>query len=206
RVLLGGSAIPKPLAKSAADLEWPVVLSYGMTETGSLVTATRPGAVDSSGTVLPGRKLRIAENGEIQVGGDVLFEGYLDGPSAGIWHATGDLGRLDEQGRLHVEARLDNMFVSGGENIHPEAVERALLELPGVESAMVVGVPDPEFGTRPVAFIRGEVSATDLEAGLREQLPAFMVPVAFLPLPAPGQGRIKPSRSTLMELARQARP
>ncbi|MEM6325778.1 MAG: AMP-binding protein [Bacteroidota bacterium] len=99
------------------------------------------------------------------------------------WFATGDLGRLDDEGRLIVEGRKGLQFVSGGENIQPEAIERALLRLSGVAEAVVVPVEDEAFGHRPVAFVRMETGAPPdgqaLGAGLRESLPGFMVPVAF---------------------------
>lgn len=158
--------------------------------------------------------------GEIRVGGLPLFAGYVDprrgGEASGATgplddprdedglYPTGDLGYLDEEGRLHVTGRLDHLIVSGGENIQPEEIERHLNTLPGVRMAVVVGVPDPEFGERPVAFVdwAGEVR-TDLDAELRRSLPGYKVPDAFYDMPAdPTSGAMKVDRRALEAAAR----
>lgn len=189
-VLLGGSAIPADLLDAAVARGVRVVTSYGMTEMTSTVTATRPGAgraeLATSGRLLPHRRLRIAASGEIEVGGPTLHAGLL-GPDglqlSGEWHPTGDVGHLDAEGRLVVTGRVDLQFVSGGENVRPEAIEAALLALGGVREAVVVPVSDAEFGARPVAFVRldggAEVDGPALGGALRASLPGFMVPVAF---------------------------
>ena len=107
---------------------------------------------------MPHRQVAIGADGEILLGGRTLCLGYLDGerlaPAAGDggWFASGDLGRLDG-GRLSVTGRRDARFISGGENIQPEEVEQALREHPAVLAAVCVAVPDPEFGSRPAAFL-----------------------------------------------------
>jgi len=145
----------------------------------------------------------------------VRFVGYLENGrlrqpfnEAG-WFDTGDLGWLDEAGYLHVEGRRDNRFISGGENIQPETIERTLLRLPGVAEAVVVPVPDPEFGERPAAFVRTEGERWEPDrwrAELRQALPGFMVPVAFWPWPELPDGGIKASRQLLKEEARRRWP
>ena len=82
--------------------------------------------------------------------------------------------------------RRDSMFISGGENIHPEEIEKALLSIKGIEQAMVVPKDDKEFGQRPIAFIKfaGEVIADDaLIQSLQTLLPRFKIPTAFYPWP-----------------------
>ncbi|MDT7856244.1 AMP-binding protein [Rubrivirga sp. S365] len=210
-VLLGGSAIPASLLDEAAARGLPVATSYGLTEMTSTVTATAAGAdrpaLATSGDVLDGRALRVAASGEIEVGGAALFAGYL-GPDGlappGAWFATGDLGHLDGAGRLVVTGRRGLLFVSGGENVQPEAIEAALLALDGVAEAVVVPVPDADFGHRPAAFVR-TTSATPpdadgLRAALRRTLPGFMVPVAVYAWG--GAGGMKPDRPALAERAR----
>ncbi|PAP77897.1 AMP-binding protein [Rubrivirga marina] len=189
-VLLGGSAVPADLLDAAVEAGVPAVTSYGMTEMTSTVTATAPGAdrveLATSGRPLPHRDLRIAESGEIEVSGPTRFAGTL-GPDglqpAPTWHPTGDVGHLDAEGRLVVTGRVDLQFVSGGENVRPEAIEAALLALDSVREAVVVPVPDAEFGARPVAFVRldgdAEVNGVALGDAVRASLPGFMVPVAF---------------------------
>ncbi|MFT4605334.1 MAG: O-succinylbenzoic acid--CoA ligase [Rhodothermales bacterium] len=203
--LLGGSAFASRLLNEARVGRWPLVLSYGMSEMGSLVTATLPGELGNSGRALAGRRLRIGIDGEVEVSGSALFEGYLDGPGAGAWHKTGDLGSLDEAGHLHIIGRRDNMFVSGGENVHPEVIEAVLADVLGVETAVVVDVPDEEFGARPVAFVRGDATALALKDAVLRRLPAFMVPDAIYVFPDIGSGGLKPRRTELRRLARGLR-
>ncbi len=132
-VLLGGSAVPADLLDRATEAGVPVVVSYGMTEMTATITATAPGgsrdALATSGRPLRYRRVRISDAGEIEVGGPTLAgvlgpDGVQPPPE---WHATGDLGRLDADGRLVVTGRRDLQFVSGGENVHPEPIEAALL-------------------------------------------------------------------------------
>lgn len=205
-VLLGGSAIPPDLLDEAVARGVPIVTSYGMTEMTSTITATRPGAgraeLATSGRLLPHRELRIAESGEIEVGGPTRFAGVLspDGlEPPGAWYPTGDVGHFDADGRLVVTGRVDLQFVSGGENVRPEAIEAALTSLGAVAEAVVVPVPDAEFGARPVAFVRTASGALpDAEAlagALRHSLPGFMVPIAFYPWG--GTEGLKPDRPAL---------
>ena len=214
-VLLGGSAVPPGLLDAAVAAGLPVAVGYGMTETTSTVTCTAPGAsradLSTSGAILPGREIRVAASGEIEVRGATLFAGYVE--PGGLrrpltpdgWFATGDTGRLDAAGRLTVDGRRDNRFVSGGENVQPEAVEAALACLPGVAEAVVVPVPDAEFGERPAAFVRPAgpslPDADALRLALRETLPAFAVPVAFYPWDGPAG--MKPDRRALAAEAKK---
>jgi O-succinylbenzoic acid--CoA ligase len=215
-VLLGGGAIPETLLDVATEAGLPVHTSYGMTEMSSQVTTTPPGAsretLRTSGKMLPHRELRISDEGEILVRGQTLFQGYLDGDDLrdpadeNGWFHTGDLGALDADGYLTVRGRLDNMFVSGGENVQPEEIEESLKRLDGIEDAAVVPVPDAEFGYRPAAFVRspGEIDGKALSAELEPTLPRFMIPVAFHPWPEADSG-MKPDRKLLARLAREKR-
>lgn len=212
-VLLGGSAIPTGLLDDADRLGLPVATGYALTEMTSTVTATAPGAdreaLATSGGVLSNRNLRVSESGEIEVCGETLFAGYLAGGALDRpltpdgWFATGDLGHVDAAGRLVVTGRRGNRFVSGGENVQPEAVEAALARLDGVAEAVVVPVADAEFGFRPVAFVRPSGDAIPLaealQTSLRETLPAFSVPVAFHAWDGPDG--MKPDRAALSEEA-----
>ena len=213
-VLLGGSAIPPDLLDEAVRRGVRVVVSYGCTEMTSTVTATAPGAdraaLATSGRVLPHRDLRISEVGEIEVSGPTRYVGTL-GPMgiepAPEWHPTGDLGRFDEEGRLVVTGRRDLQFVSGGENVRPEAIEAALVATGGVAEAVVVPVSDAEFGARPVAFVRptegAAVDGAALADALRRSLPGFMVPVAFFDWG--GAEGMKPDRPALARRAEALR-
>ncbi len=215
-VLLGGGAIPETLLDAATEAGLPVHTSYGMTETSSQITTTPPRAsretLRTSGRVLTHRELRISDGGEILVRGQTLFQGYLDGGDprdpndAEGWFHTGDLGHIDADGYLNVLGRLDNMFVSGGENVQPEEIETSLKRVTGVEEAIVVPVPDAEFGDRPAAFIRSgdKLDGNALSARLEPLLPRFMIPVAFHPWPEADSG-MKPDRKLLARLARERR-
>jgi 2-furoate---CoA ligase len=130
------------------------------------------------------------------------FAGYWKRPDAdakaiqGAWYRTGDLGQFDADGELYVVGRVDDMIISGGENIFPEEVESALARCPGVASAAVVGIPDERLGSRVVAFVEpvsAEVTceAIDmacLETGLaRFKRPREYVFVKAIPRSASGK-------------------
>lgn len=218
-VLLGGAAADRALVDRATHHQVPLYCSYGLTEAASQVATTAPGdrgaRLYSSGRPLNHRGLKISNSGEILVSGKTMCEGYFG--RGGIesvldkegWFATGDVGRVDEQGYLTVFGRKDSMIVSGGENIHPEELERALTALEGVREALVVGVPDKKFGSRPVAFVRysGSDDSFDQEAlltELRQTLPGFKIPDRILPWPEEVENlSIKPDRHRLAELARR---
>lgn len=207
-ILLGGSAIPQTLVDVSLNLGLNIYLSYGLTEMSSQVATGKViQANQSCVKVLPYRQLSISPEGEILVKGEVLFKGYVTGAKLNLplnktWFPTGDMGCLDKDGFLTVTGRRDSMFISGGENIHPEEIEKALLSIKGVEGAIVVPKEDKEFGHRPIAFIKfsGEVLADDyLVRCLQPDLPRFKIPVAFLPWPQNlmSQG-IKISRQDLL--------
>lgn len=191
-VLLGGGVTPAALLDEAYGRGLPLHTTYGCTEMASQITTTPPEAsreqLQTAGRILPHRKVCIAQTGEILVRGPVLFQGYLEhdkitrATDADGWFHTGDLGTLDGDGFLHVHGRLDNMFISGGENIQPEEVERKLRAIKGISDAVVAPIPDDEFGSRPIAFLkRADQSLTtdEIRAVLETVLPRFKVPIAF---------------------------
>jgi O-succinylbenzoic acid--CoA ligase len=141
-VLLGGSAPPP-------DLPPNVVTTYGMTETA--------GGVVYDGVPLEGTEVKVdPATSEIMLRGPTLLRSYRDGSNPvepGGWLRTGDAGHMDPDGRLHVDGRLAEMIVTGGENVWPAAVEAALLAHPKVGAAAVAGRPDPEWGERVVAWV-----------------------------------------------------
>jgi 2-furoate---CoA ligase len=114
------------------------------------------------------------EDGQIvcHLSSDEAFAGYWNRPDAdekvlrGGWYFTGDLGRLDADGDLWIVGRVDDMIVSGGENIHPLEVEEVLARHPGVREVAVVGTADDRWGQRVVAYVvpEGVVSADELDA------------------------------------------
>jgi len=214
RILLGGGPVSADLLEEAMGSGLRVCMSYGLTEMTSQVTTVPPDAPPSkrltSGRLLSHRDLRVAGDGELLVRGDTRFLGYVDGASIEEpfdkdgWFATGDLGTLDEEGYLSVIGRKDNMFVSGGENIHPEEIEAALCGVPGVNEALVVPVEDEEFGRRPVAFVKLDKTRGDLdsiEQAVVDALPRFKIPDVVLPWPENGEGELEPDRKWFADVA-----
>ncbi|GAB5521607.1 MAG: o-succinylbenzoate--CoA ligase [Rhodothermales bacterium] len=217
-ILLGGSAMPSGMLREAHAHRLPIHTSYGMTEMSSQIATTPPSAdldtLQTAGYVLPHRDLRIASSGEVQVRGETLCMGRLvEGAIQPIinaegWYATRDVGHLDHKGRLCITGRLDRQFISGGENIQPEEIERAMLQREGVHEVIVMPVSDAEFGQRPFAFVRAEadLSLDKWRAFLEERLPRFMHPAAVVPWPdeAPSTG-LKWKRAVFQERAEQLR-
>jgi o-succinylbenzoate---CoA ligase len=214
-VLVGGGPVSLSLVDEALSRELPVHTSYGLTEMASQVTTTPPGAspeqLRTAGRVLPNREVSISEEGEILVRGETLFAGYVEGEKIDRsldmdgWFHTRDLGELDENGYLRVRGRMDNLFISGGENVQPEELEEALCRLEGIDEAVVVPVPDAEFGARPVAFVRTDGRVRDLSKELEPVLPRFKIPISFHPWPEETLRGLKADRKSLGERARRLR-
>ncbi len=191
-VLVGGAATTDDLVGEALDAGLPLHLTYGLTEMSSQVATVRPsGSGSSSVSVLPFRSVRLVD-GEILVRGEPLFVGYLTKESVESavddegWFHTGDQGNFDRDGRLVVTGRIDDMFISGGENIHPGVIEHAANKIDEIERSIVVSVHDQEYGARPVLFVRyadAPLAEEDVIAELRSALPSFMLPVAVFELP-----------------------
>ncbi|MEO0036596.1 MAG: hypothetical protein RLZZ501_2619 [Pseudomonadota bacterium] len=212
--LIGGAALSPALAERAAAAGWPLLISYGMSETASQ-TATMPFAAGwrpgLAGTPLPGLEIDFTPTGRIRLRGDSVMAGYLApdlAPGRGLaadgWFETNDLGHWDEAGRLVVLGRADDILVSGGENIHPAEVEALAGRCPGVRAIGVTGRPDPAWGDLLVAVVVGEVSAETFLGWCRDHLPSPLRPRAMvktdqLPLTPIG----KPDRAALRTLARQ---
>jgi o-succinylbenzoate---CoA ligase len=168
-IVLGGGPIPAGLLEWADDAGIPVTPVYGMTETCSQVVAGSPGRP------MKGVELEIGPAGEILVRGPMVAASEL---SADGWLHTGDLGRLDGDGQLHVEGRLKELIVTGGENVAPLEVEQALLTHPAVADAAVTGRPDEEWGEAIVAYVvlREPADPEELRAWCGERLARYKVP------------------------------
>ncbi|MFT5170186.1 MAG: O-succinylbenzoic acid--CoA ligase [Candidatus Omnitrophota bacterium] len=186
-ILLGGASIPESLIHHSISLNLPLYITYGLTEMASQI-ATSSKITDKSSIntvkVLNYRHLMIDSSDEICVKGETLFKGYIQQnnttlPLESGWFKTGDLGSLDENAYLKVMGRKDNMFISGGENIQPEEIERIINELSSVEEAYVVPTEDCEFGYRPVLFIRGSVTKDEVLNHLSLRIEKFKTPIEF---------------------------
>ena len=209
-ILVGGAHCPASLLDRGRDLGLNLYVSYGSTEMASQITTTLVNTEGHLGQVLPHRQLRVSDTSEIEVRGDTRFQGYWteqgwerpfdeDG-----WFATGDLGHLDAQGYLHITGRKDTLFISGGENIYPEEIERALLQLEDVKQCVVVPVPSERFGQRPVAFIDtrdGTMPEREIWLEALAELESFKVPDTFLLWPKDLSEGVKVSREELRQLA-----
>ena len=206
-VMLGGGPSARFLRDAALARGVPLFATYGLTETCSQVATGRVSQGDPdtlAGAPLPGVAITIdAAASEIRVDGPMLARGeFADGALVPLARplATRDAGFLDAQGRLHVIGRLDSMFISGGKNIHPEAIERALGGLACVRAACVVGVPDAKWGMRPVAFVDlASPPPRALESLLADTLERHLVPDAFYAMPADEASAMKPSRARLAQ-------
>jgi O-succinylbenzoic acid--CoA ligase len=173
-VLLGGAPADPALLVRARDAGWPVAPTYGLTQACSQVTVGEIGDTETSGRALPGVGVAIAPDGEILVSGPtVAGDGTL---------RTGDLGRLDDRGRLIVLGRTTDTIVTGGENVAPAEVEAVLREHPSVADAGVFARPHAEWGEAVTArvVLRPGAQATgeELRAFAAERLARFKVPKA----------------------------
>lgn len=201
-VIVGGGAVPPGLLERAADAGMPVLPSYGMTETFGQVATLRPDApLAYRAHLMPGVEIRIEHDRRIAVSGPQVSPGYLGEPDRpDPWFVTNDLGELDDEGAVRVLGRADTVLVTGGENVSPERVESVIREHPGVVDALVVGVPDPEWGQMLVCLYEGH--ADDLAEWVSSRLPGFMVPKRWIrvdSLPRTSIG--KPDREAAARLA-----
>jgi O-succinylbenzoic acid--CoA ligase len=203
--LVGGAPTPPDLSRRALDADVPVCLTYGMTETTSQVATLRPeqadSRIDTVGRPLLGTDVTVVDadgdplspgkTGELVVSGPTVTPGYSD--EAGDTDSneerfcefglrTGDRGFVDADGYLHVQGRQSDRIITGGENVHPERVTDALATHPSVDEAVVVGVPDDEWGERVGALVvpggddTQSVSADDLREFAAERLADYERP------------------------------
>jgi acyl-CoA synthetase (AMP-forming)/AMP-acid ligase II len=213
-VAASGSALPGDLAT-----DWMAAFGdnlynlYGSTEVAWATIATpedmhaAPGTAGKAprGTVIKlydqaGKPVPTGQTGRIFVGSEMLFEGYTGGGTKDVIDglmATGDVGRLDEAGRLFVEGRDDEMIVSGGENVFPQEVEELLVVHDSVAEVAVIGVEDEKFGQRLRAFVVAkdgkEPSEDELKQYVKSNLAGYKVPrdITFLDeLPRNATGKV----------------
>lgn len=200
-ILLGGAPIPSSLLQEAQEKKLPLYPTYGLTEMSSQVTTFNPKL--NKMALLPYRELKLNSNGEVLVKGETLFKGYLEDrkiispfDKEGYFE-THDLASYENEDFKYL-GRQDNLFISGGENIQPEEIEKALLTHPQIQEALVLPKPDSEFGHRPFALISTK-EALDFEVlndYLLKHLPKFKLPVGYAPLYYTG---LKPSRKKLLQ-------
>jgi acyl-CoA synthetase (AMP-forming)/AMP-acid ligase II len=209
-----GAALDVETIRAWCALGIPLVQGYGQTETSILCCLDREHAESKAGSV--GRPVRYAEirvfdaddkpvapgiTGEVVVRGPILMLEYWRRPEETAasrprgWHRTGDLAVVDDEGYVTLVGRSKELYISGGENVYPAEVERVLEEHPDVAEAAVVGVPDPEWGERGLAYVVPAHPPLDTDALLawaserlaRYKLPREIVVVDELPRTASGK-------------------
>ena len=197
-LLVGGGPLSPELRAAAEGLGAQVVETYGLTEAcGGIVYDRRP---------LRGAEVRIADDGEIQLRGPTLMEGYRQDPPATAdaftldgWLRTADLGALDQDGGLTVHGRRDDVIRSGGERVWPAEVERALSEHPKVGVVAVAGRPDEEWGAHVAAWVvpaslDDPPTLEELREHCRERLARFKAPKELFlvhELPKTASGKLR---------------
>ncbi|MGB9232818.1 MAG: AMP-binding protein [Terriglobales bacterium] len=148
-IISGGAALERETEEFWHRLGYAVVQGYGLTETTSLISLNHPFHTSrgSIGKVLPGREVKLADDGEIMVRGSGVASGYWNGrelaPVVGEegWYGTGDLGELDAEGNLFFRGRKKEVIVTpGGMNVYPQDLEAALRAQPSVRECLVVGI------------------------------------------------------------------
>lgn len=211
-VLVGGAALPAPLAEAARAAGVAIVRTYGMTETaGGCVYDGRP---------LPGVRVSTDGDGRLRLHGPVVATGYRGDPELtrarfgsgphGRSFLTDDAGRVEADGSLTVLGRLDDVITTGGVKVAPRTVEEALLALPAVGDAVVLAVPDEEWGQRvaavcvpaPAAAAAPDRPGTDaVRQALRDRLPPAALPRQLVWLDAvPVLASGKPDRVALVRM------
>jgi O-succinylbenzoic acid--CoA ligase len=205
-ILLGGAAAPSGLLARATAAGARVVTTYGMSESA--------GGCVYDGEPLDGVQVRIGADGRVRLRGPMLMSGYRLRPDLSRtalvdgWLVTSDLGELDETGRLRVTGRIDDVVVTGGENVLAPQVAAVLAEHPDLIDAAVTGIDDPEWGQSLVAVVvPRDPSAAPSLAALREwcdgRLVAAARPRRVVVVPAiPKLASGKPDRLAITRLAR----
>jgi fatty-acyl-CoA synthase len=213
-VAASGSALPGDLAVRWMDAFGESLYNlYGSTEVAWATIASpedmraAPGTAGRPprGTVVrlldeEGHEVGPGQVGRIFVGNEMLFEGYTGGGSKDVVEglmATGDVGRMDAEGRLFVEGRDDEMIVSGGENVFPQEIEDLLVRHEAVEEAAAIGVDDKDFGQRLRAFVvvrkGARLTEDELKGYVKQRLARYKVPreVVFMDaLPRNATGKV----------------
>jgi len=208
-ILIGGQALQPELRERALDAGLRIVRTYGSSETG--------GGCVYDGMPIGPVHAHVAD-GRLELAGPVLAEGYLDDEGSidrdrtdasfhtadGVrWYRTGDLGTVDDDGRVQVTGRADNVIISGGEKVSLDAVQASVRRQRGLSDAVVVATASDEWGQVPIVIVEGEppLSLAHLRAAVQSELgnaaaPTGIVSVERMPLLASG----KPDRVALARL------
>jgi len=199
-VLVGGSPLPDRMLRTWADRGVAIQQGFGMTETAPGIflllaedsfrkagSAGRPHFWVEGKVVRPdGTEVAPGEIGEVVAQGPNVMQGYWNLPDETAvaivdgWYHTGDLATVDGDGYVWIKDRLKDMFISGGENVYPAEVENALLDVPGVAEAAVIGVPHPRWGEVGHAYVvlaeGADVTPESIVAALAGRLARYKIP------------------------------
>jgi o-succinylbenzoate---CoA ligase len=203
-MLTGGGPLSTQAAQCALEKDWPLWTGWGMTETASHVAVMRVDAGWREGIVgrpLPGVRIEVDDaTGRLAIAGPMLMSGYAraggaagEAPQPGGRFLSNDLGEFLPDGRLRVSGRADDVIVTGGVKVHPQAVEEALAACPDIGDVAVTARVDDRWGMVLVALYSGEATATSLEAWARQQLPSTSRPRQFqrvVALPRNAMGKL----------------
>jgi O-succinylbenzoic acid--CoA ligase len=206
-IFIGGGPSSPELTDEAVGLGLPLALTYGMTETGAMVAGVRPRdyrrGERAGADALPHARMSLTAESTICIEGPSVFRGYFPEWRDTRRFETDDLGRIDDDGRLHVLGRKDAVIITGGKKVHPLEVETTLRATRQFPDVAVIGVPDVEWGETVVAcFPQSETAGPDLEVVERElanNLASYKRPkryVAITPWPRNAQGKL--NRSELL--------
>ena len=212
----GGAPVPVSLLKQYVDKGVHIVQTYGCTEASGFIAIpnlqeglAKPWSC--GGAILSlelnvlnpeGQPCATDEVGEIVLRGSQMFSGYWNAPQAtqeawrNGWYHTGDLGRLDESGHVQITDRKKNMVISGGVNVYPAEVERAMSAIAGVEEVIAFGMPDPVWDERVVAVVHGSqpIDPQQIMQQAKTALGAYKTPKEIIasskPLPRTSSGKV----------------
>ncbi|MDT7828792.1 AMP-binding protein [Pricia sp. S334] len=200
-IVVGGESMPLKLIAIFHCKKVPIRQGYGLTEVGPNLTSLhqndaerKQGSIGKPNFYVDVKILdesgETAEPdvpGEILIGGPMVTPGYWQNEAAthrakqGRWLCTGDIGKIDAEGFIYVLDRKKNMYISGGENVYPAEVERALLAHPNVKEAVVIAAPHEKWGECGIAFLVSgtKISEKDIKGHCLENLAKFKVPFQF---------------------------
>ncbi|MEI9979413.1 MAG: AMP-binding protein [Edaphobacter sp.] len=173
-VISGGATLPPDLEEFWSTLGLALIQGYGMTETTALVTLNHPFRIahGTIGKALPGREVRISEEGELLVRGDMLatatWQGGAIRPRQDEWLATGDLAAKDDSGDLRFLGRKGEVIVTGaGMNVHPADLEEAMMKQSGIRGCVVVPC-ETKSGPEPVAVVLSSASEVEIQTAVEQ--------------------------------------
>ena len=200
-IIVGGESMPLNLIDVFHKKKVPIRQGYGLTEAGPNLTSLHQNDAErKQGSIgkpnfhvqirildEDGKDAEVNAPGEILIGGPMVMPGYWQNEETtqqaklGRWLRTGDIGKIDAEGFIYILDRKKNMYISGGENVYPAEVERALLQHPAIKEAVVIASPHEKWGECGIAILisKPELSDQDLKRHCQAHLANFKIPSQF---------------------------